>query len=309
MLQVEDQLNEYDGVLLADYNRSTSYQLTGALKRLGRKIIGLNTSLVLESELNKESEKMGFKVVSLKDLYTPSPNLSFKTFVYFFNQTLSKNESLEEEEVQEFLDICQTVRKINEDVKTILVLPHAVKTELLTKIQRSQTAKNLHIILSPAVYGFRDNGLFDFLMHDYHESKFLDFAEDLDVSLIWSADLASFVVSVILKQVTGVRIYSIKTPKIRLLEFQKAFQDEFRTLLDKNMNLKTLLKNLLQKRKRISLSIGNMFQKDFGSEKDNDFFNFFPDTLTNYRKALEKTHLHYKTNRDLELHFLPGRAL
>lgn len=306
MLQVEDRLNDFDGVLLSPYQWGTAYQLSGALKKIGKKVLGLNEKNLNELEIQNETLLWGFQILTPKDLREASTIHYYSHFISFLNQVSEEN--VLDEQIENLKKTLSFVQRNNPKTKIIIVADGNLYKDLKVKLEHILKLLHHVVLYVPTSYGLNDHSLLDFFIETYHEAKFEDFTADEKAPLIWSADLASFIISILYRFPVESKELYLPLKEVVLNEFLKTAQKEFSKYHQDNTDLKSLLKSFFKRRKLIPIKIAD-YNQEFLKQECQSFFDVYPEILTGLEKSIRKSREHLEANKDLKSHFLPGKAL
>jgi hypothetical protein len=310
MLINEDKMSESAGIVLTQPGRGLSYQIAGALQRLGRRMIGLVPTAQDQARI-KEIPMQTY----VHDWLNPDSgplefSQPFSTLVVAPEPWLGRNHGLERSVVLGLEKLLQEAQSLNPELEVIFVVPAATEFGLLAKIRRFLPSKGI-LFVTPAVFGFRDEALMDqalgYLSDEPGalESRSPSLIQTESTPLVYAGDVASFVVSAPGRSDLYGKVIEIPPSAKSIEEWREAFLKAFQP--------KAGLWDKLKARFGHSY-LGHGL--DLGPARVHPELDFeftsalqvFPSALTPLARALEQSARVFRKNPELDLHFPPGRA-
>lgn len=302
MLVSEKQMKEGEGLFIHPVVSGLGYQTAGAFQRLGRRMEAFVESKDHKKKIDKLPLKLHTSVEaahSQAGVFSPHPALSYNVAPpsHFFD---------------ECIEMILKLRRNEKDFHDIWVLPINTLTEELERIRKFSPRATL--LLSPAAYGFRDEGLFDETLQTYLEKPGL--LDRVPKSNIWKrpfaavsfAELAGHLITLPLNEkFFGKNIIlesSSFTPVEWLETFRKTFAVEtsFMERLTSKMSFKDpLSSDLLEKLVAPSENL-------FSASEWTPSAEVFPAPPVSLERALSQLSQAQKRHPELELVFTPSRA-
>ncbi len=174
MLVSENQMIEGHGILLFNARHGLSYQIAGALARLGRRVLSVNTPIAsplhnsaaetpsLTSPPTKET-----RFIPLQDLEEDFGSTmqwvkikdKFTSLVWTSPSSLSNNKSLNNDEWIFLENLLESLKDNHPDAQPIIILPICSTVSQIAKLHAINPSAT--ILLSPQAWGFEDHNLLD----------------------------------------------------------------------------------------------------------------------------------------------------
>ncbi len=286
--------NEEQMVALFGVDRGVAYQTTGALLRLGRKMLGIveqpsQRALVSQVPMVLLSEDDDFQK-------------HFKSDVSWTLLVAGENQAQDIARIKK-------IQGIAPQMKWVFILPQQTSAEHVEALL-SLSGGRCVVFLVPHLFGFRDNGLMDESLRLLKEKpkKLHDKTNgQKNASLLFVGDLVSLIVSVPqLGSAVWGRVFVVPGFTCTEEEWLEAFRKSFSVPMP----------SVWDSFKRVFPSFSSGVFKNISMipntplvAQAEDFKVSFPTSMTSLRRALDQCASSYKRHPQLELVFPPGRTI
>lgn len=323
MLVEEKQLTESDGILFASPAEGIGYQSAAAFGRLGKKLLGLVKTPQEQTRLN--ALKMLTIMCDWEHLESPEDKIKhpFSTVVISPNAELANNSALTTEQVTSMNTLVGVLSRMNPHAHFIFVLPNTTPATLVNDLIRD-VREQATVLLSPAIFGFRDGALMDQALELAKKNPALlhkPLTQNFSCALIFAADIAGFIVS--LAQNKTQRNTHNKTLYNKIIrvpaavtnagDFHQAFCEAFAKAASLPQKLGAIFgRNPLEasfQRMSLSAKVPTRTQDEYPPDSEVHALDVFPTQLTPLSKLMKQSAAQLARHPELELHFPPGRAL
>lgn len=173
-------MTESNGVLLFEATKGLSYQIAGALARLGKRVLSIeppnpladpniqaNPALAKELKAKLSQNKKETSYIPLQsfeestgdEAFWKENSSKFTSFIWESTPTLTFNQDLNEREWNKVLELARNCKTFAPHIHGIWLLPLNANPLKVEKLQK--TLPESTIILSPQCWGFEDRNLFD----------------------------------------------------------------------------------------------------------------------------------------------------
>jgi len=331
MISDQTGLERGDNILIPEVHRGFSYQLAAALTRLGRKVVGLiEDASIAQSLTVLNARYLKYHFRESQD-WNAHPLLSFdytiNAFVLSFHNSLTEGKIPSPEEWKNALELCKALSASSKNPQFIGIFPQNFSQNSLEEFY-SISPQTTTLFLTPLVFGFRDEFLFDYLFEiptneRIQLGKKLKNAQPQELPFVFVGDLVGFILSTLGDQKYFGKVVNVpatfKSPLEFANEFLKSNAEEL-SAFDRLKNLSHFLqKNPLSDfldRRLASLK----FSQNLGLHEDgrsiakalpraNEALEIFPTLLSSPERIFQSSRGQHERDPLLKSHFPPGRAL
>ncbi len=320
MLVSENQMTEGHGVLLFDAQHGLSFQIAGALARLGRRVLSLEAPAAsVNSAPSKE-----IRYIPMQKIEVPKGKLpdwkdweeKFKSFVWESSEVLSKNQDLGDAQWLQVLQLAQSFKQSGLDVHGTWILPNRSNVKKLAELKSILPGST--ILLAPRAWGFEDQGLLDQSLELFNKRtgvllKTLRSSDDL-TSQEWVSfdDLAAQIVATLNQDTYKERMIRIEGQYFSLEEWRTEFVSSFKPEVDWFEKMAAKVSSELLSLDHTTLPpLENQFEDAEISPVliIESSRNAFPTTSTPLARNLRTVANAFKRHPEMKQVFTPSRAL
>jgi hypothetical protein len=314
MLRAEKDLSERDGIVIWEPGQGLAYQISGALQRLGSRLIALSSG---DSQSFKNLPMQTWKWNKEKNETDPDFKSPFTSAVIIPDENLEAS-----------LKVRDEILKTNTKTRFVWVLPQSHQEGAVQKwasffnaLNKNRLEATDFVFWTPPTFGFRDPLFFDQLIAEKTKRPGLFGLKEPEIPLeiIFSGDLASFVAgfffapknTIPLKQINHFWLAPLKVTWPEFLnQFKSAFGFENPGFLEKfasRIEASSLANVLGLKNPPTPLLSLETLQNVLGTEHFMiNALDYFPSQLTSTSRALNHLARVYRKDPNLELVFPPG---
>lgn len=222
-----EQKDSKNGVLILSPHQGLSYHLVAALMRLGQRVLGL-----FQQEADKE--KMASMPVDSfiaaydqKGFYNELADIRVETFVYCAHPFLNLGTVFDSQKLQTQIEVLLEWPLLA-SLRTFFVLPDSVEQSLVSLIKNR--LPNAVIFIMPPLYGFRDEGPFDYFVDLCKQGDPLllkQIRNNPKIKVNSYVNAAGVLVSALHQSHLSGKVYEMATQEISPEEFRKSFCEAF----------------------------------------------------------------------------------
>ncbi|NCN26997.1 hypothetical protein GW915_05425 [bacterium] len=290
MIITEKQMTEADAHYIDAPHSGAAFHLSGALIRLGKKVVSLK-----ESESTPKNPLPIFEAEDFSSNALMHGNLRVAFFCA--DTFLGKNDRPSETYLEDIQSKATTLQKNNPECRIVFLLPKNIVASQLKKIRSDFPTST--VFISPALYGFRDGGFFTRLLEE-SKSIFPNWkTKHIHCDLLFYSDAIGFLVSAIEQEKAKGKLlelpYNTQSPTEVVIEFKKHFS--------RGNGFGSLVSSLLKAPTDTQLN-----PSAFEYTQVDQALKYFPNAIKSVERSLKECSRQYKNNPNQKMHFPPSKA-
>jgi|GEM_PF-1844981 len=300
-------MREDTGLLISTPVEGVGYQSAGALQRLGRRMTGIlqsGSDMARLRHVPMPTVRFPWSQAGAALDAWPSRADSFQVLLVSPEPELGGAQPLSDARAERVENLIHTVRRFQPELRVLYVLPETLTSPQIDRFRRA--APGSTVLLVPAIFGFRDQGLLDgALAASVRNPSLLSrppFDASEDTPVLFAGDIASFVADAAARTDLRDLILSVPPTTRSLTEWTRAFRESF------GVPSPTL-------RQRVAGFAGGRWtplqtlHRGVPVAAARPALDWFPTLLTPLARSMREIGAHHRRAADIQLVFPPGRSI